>query len=264
MKKRIITVFFTLIFLITSFSAVFAYNDRELPLLVDNADLLTDSEEKSLNSMLERISEEHECEVAVVTVYSLDGKTATEYADDFFDYNGYGYGVHDDGILLLVSMEHSDWAISTHGYAITAFTDLGLDYMADEFLPYLSGGDYKEAFSRYSELCDELLTQARSGSPYDGKEPLGFMPRIFISLGVGVLFAFIITRIMKAQLKSVRFQPAAGSYVRKNSLNIKDSRDLFLYTKIDKRAIPKKTSGSGSSTHRSSSGRTHGGRSGKF
>jgi uncharacterized protein len=82
-------------------------------------------------------------------------------------------------------------------------------------------------------------------------------------LGVGLLFAFIITGIMKGKLKSVRYQPAATSYVRKDSLNIAVSKDLFLYRKVDRRAIPKNNS-SGSSTHRSSSGRTHGGSSGKF
>ncbi|MGI6123575.1 MAG: TPM domain-containing protein [Acetivibrionales bacterium] len=267
MKKRIITIF-TLLFLVVSFVTVFA--ERDLPLLVDDADLLTDREEKLINSKLERISKNQKCEVAILTVYSLDGKTATEYADDFFDYNGYGYGYDDDGILLLISMEHSDWAMSTHGYAITAFTDKGLDYIADEVLPYLSDEEYKDAFSRYAELCDELLTQAREGSPYGAKNASRSTPekaispkRIFISLGVGLLFAFIITGIMKGKLKSVRYQPAATSYVRKDSLNIAVSKDLFLYRKVDRRAIPKNNS-SGSSTHRSSSGRTHGGSSGKF
>ena len=30
----------------------------------------------------------------------FDGKTAQAYADDYYDYNGYGYGENDDGILL--------------------------------------------------------------------------------------------------------------------------------------------------------------------
>lgn len=282
--KLVITVILILLFFVTSFAPVFA--ERDLPLLVDEADLLTDHEEQLINSKLERISEDQECEVAIVTVYSLDGKIATEYADDFFDYNGYGYGNYDDGILLLISMEYSDWAMSTHGYAITAFTDRGLDYMSNEFLPYLSSGNYKEAFSRYAELCDELLTQAKEGTPYgtnndsspdtnydydssssysyDHLEAPFSAKRILISLGVGLLFAFIITGIMKGKLKSVRFQPAAISYVKKDSLNISVSRDLFLYRKVDRRAKPKSSSSSGSSTHRSSTGRTHGGSRGKF
>lgn len=278
MKKRIVTVIFTLIFCVASLVTGFAYSDRELPLLVDDADLLTDSEEISLNSELERISGEQECEVAIVTVYSLDGKTATEYADDFFDYNGYGYDDNDDGILLLVSMEDSDVAISTHGFAIEAFTDAKQDYMYDEFLPYLSSGDYKEAFKTFAELCDEILTQAKNNSQYgaengsdsdypysyDQPEEIFSTKRILISLGVGVVIALIITGIMRGQLKSVRFQPAATSYVQQNSLNISLSKDLFLYRKVDRRAIPKNNSSGGSSTHRSSSGRTHGGSSRKF
>ncbi|NLE25381.1 MAG: TPM domain-containing protein [Clostridiaceae bacterium] len=269
--KKIALTLFTLFFLMASLVTVFA--DRDLPLLVDDADLLTDVEEKRIESKLERISDDQECEVAIVTVYSLDGKTATEYADDFFDYNGYGYGNDDDGVLLLVSMEDSDLAISTHGYAITAFTDIGLNYMADEFVPYLSSGDFEEAFSLYADLCDDLLTQARNGSPYgadsgsSGSEKKGFSPkRLLVSFGIGAVISFIITGIMKGQLKTVRFQPAATSYVKNDSLNITISRDLFLYRKVDRRAIPKNnsSSSSGSSVHRSSSGRSHGGISRKF
>lgn len=54
----------------------------ELPRLVDDADILTDSEEKELNQQLDTVSEEQECDVIIVTVDSLNGKTVEEYADD--------------------------------------------------------------------------------------------------------------------------------------------------------------------------------------
>jgi uncharacterized protein len=256
MKKINLLVILTLIFCIASLVTGFADSDRKLPLLVDDAGLLTDSEESSLNSRLERISEEQECDVVIVTVYSLNGKTSTEYAEEFFEYYNYGYGDKDDGILLLVSMEYSDWWILTHGFAIKAFTDADLEYISDRFLPYLSDGEYKKAFSTFAELCEEELSQARAGTAFiSGK-------RLMISLGIGILFALIITGIMKSKLKSVRYQPAASSYVRKDSLNMRVSRDLYLYSRLDRRAKPKDTGGS--STHRSSSGRTYGGRGGKF
>lgn len=258
MKKRNLIFVLILVFCVASLVTGFAYSDRELPLLVDDADLLSDSEEKTINSKLERISEQHECEVAIVTVDSLNGKTPTEYADDFFDYNGYGYGANDDGILLLVSMEDRDVAISTHGFAIKVFTDARQDDMYDEFLPYLSSGNYRKAFSTFADLCDELLAQASAGTPFFSGT------RLIVSLGIGVVFALIITGIMKGKLKSVRFQPAASSYVRRDSLRMNVSRDLFLYSRLDRRAKPKDTGSSGSSTHRSSSGRTHGGSSRKF
>ena len=72
-----------------------------------------------------------------MTVKSLEGKTATEYADDAFDYDGYGLGEDKAGILFLVDMGDRNWATSTHGYAITAFTDAGLSYIEESWYPTL-------------------------------------------------------------------------------------------------------------------------------
>lgn len=76
----------------------------------------------------------------VVTVDSLNGKTVEEYADDYYDDNGYGYGENNSGILFLVAMDDREWNISTSGDAITAFTDAGLAYMGDQFVSDLSDG----------------------------------------------------------------------------------------------------------------------------
>ena len=100
-------------------------DQRLKPRLTDDADLLTSSEEKQLLAKLDEISERQEMDVVVVTTDSLEGKTAEAYADDFFDYNGFGYGPMGSGVLLLVSMEDRDWAISTSGDGIEAFTDAG-------------------------------------------------------------------------------------------------------------------------------------------
>lgn len=132
--------------------------------VVDMADLLNESEEKVLLSRLDEISERQKLDVVVVTVNTLDGKTPKEYADDFYDYNGYGFGKGKDGILLLVSMENRDWWISTTGYGITVFTDDGIDYISDKFLPDLSKGNYAASFTIYACLCDDFITRARTGN----------------------------------------------------------------------------------------------------
>ena len=130
---------------------------RQLPRLVDRADLLSELEEEELEARLDEISERQQADVVVVTVNSLDGKSAQDYADDFYDYNGYGIGTDKSGILLLVSMEARDWHITTTGFGIRAITDAGLDYISDQFLPYLSDGEYLDAFETYADLCDEFL-----------------------------------------------------------------------------------------------------------
>lgn len=242
--------------------------ERQLPRLVDSANLLSGGEEAELLSKLDEISERQFCDVAIVTVDSLEGKTATAYADDFYDYNGYGMGSGDSGILLLVSMEDRDWAITTYGFGIQAFTDAGQKYITERFLPDLSDGDYAAAFGRFASLADQFLTQAKTGRPYDKgnlpRTPLGLAWTI-AAVGIGLLTAWIIVGIMKSKLKSVQPRHSAADYVRAGSMKLTTVQDLFLYRTLSRTARPKESSGGGgSSTHSSSSGRSHGGSSGKF
>ena len=127
MKKKIGTIFFAL--LLSVLMTVQAQALSDLQRFVDEAGLLTGSEGSDLLDQLNEISERQQVDVVVVTVDSLEGASATEYADDFYDLNGYGFGDEGDGILLLISMEERDWAISTSGFGITAFTDAGLEYL---------------------------------------------------------------------------------------------------------------------------------------
>lgn len=99
--------------------------ERQAERLVDAAGLLSADDAAELLKKLDEISERQACDVVIVTVNSLEGKTPTAYADDFFDYTGYGYGENDDGILFLISMEERDWAISTYAFGVVAFTDAG-------------------------------------------------------------------------------------------------------------------------------------------
>ncbi len=247
-------------------------DDAGAPRLIDGADLLTASEEQSLLNTLDEISERQRMDVVVVTTDSLGGKSARAYADDFYDENGYGFGADRDGILLLVSIEDRDWYFSTSGYAITAFTDAGLDRLADRILPALSDGDYAQAFSTYAALCDDYVNEAKNGAPYDvgtlPKASFAFGKYLLIALVVGLVAAFIVTSVLKGQLKSVRTQSAANNYIRSGSMNLTVSHDRFLYRNVSKRAKPQNNNSSGgsggSSVHRSSSGRSHGGRGGKF
>lgn len=234
------------------------------PRLVDNADLLTDSEEAGLLSELDGISRQQHADVVVVTADSLDGKSPMEYADDFYDHNGYA----EDGVLLLVSMEERDWWISTSGFGITAITDAGLDHISGKFLPALSDGDYAKAFSVYARLCGDFLEQARTGEPYDAgrlpKAPFNAVKSLLAALSAGFVAALAITGVMAGKLKTVRFQPEARNYVRRGSFQVTKSHDLFLYRHIDRHKKAEKNSTGGPATHSSSSGSTHGGGGGKF
>ncbi len=240
-------------------------NDRKR--VVDLADLIGDSDEAALRSKLDEISERQRLDVIVVTTNTLNDLTPRDYADDFFDYNGYGIGANRDGVLLLISMEDRDYWISTRGYGIRAFTDAGISYIASQFKSDLSDGNYAAAFNTFADECDRFITQAREDRPYDTstlpRTPPGAMWLVVVAVP-SLILAFIVVGCMKRKLKSVRPQPGANSYVRPGSMNVAYARDIFLYSHVTRTARPKDDDHGGSSTHESSSGATHGGGGGKF
>lgn len=258
MKRKLFCILTGLCLLISCIFAVSAESAR----VVDDAELLTESQVSKLEKKLDKLSNKYKLDIVIVTVESTEGETPMDYADDYYDNNGYA----DDGILLLISMEDSDWWISTAGDGMDIFTDAGIEYMSDQFVPMMSEEDFAGAFTCFAELCEEFVLHAETGDPYDShnlpKEPFSVGFNLVVSLVIGLIVAFIATAIMKGQLKSVHQKPHADDYMTPGSLHLTNSRDIFLYSHISRREKPQNSSGS--STHRSSSGRSHGGGGGKF
>ncbi len=238
--------------------------NRELPLVYDSAQLLSGSEYDSLLNKLNELSDGIQAEIAVVTVNSLEGKSAMAYADDFYDENGYGYGVNDDGILLLVSMSEREYYIKKHGTALQSIDDYELMDIEDSFIDYLSDGDYYLAFIRYAEAAEYYISE--DGASY-GNEPFDVKGALVISIVVGFVISLIIVLTMKHKMTTVRPAVNARSYVVSNSLKLHRESDRYLYAQVTRTPRSNSSSGGrsgGGSSHRSSSGRSHGGRGGRF
>ncbi len=269
MKKKLFGILLALVLCFGLAATAFAWEGftGEYYRVLDMADLLTDREEAALLKTLDAISLRQKVDVVVATTDSLDGKSVVAYADDLYDGCRFGYGSNQDGLLLLISMEDRDWYISTCGFGITAFTDAGIDYIGRQIQDDLSDGEFAAAFDSFARLCDDFITQAKNGDPYDHdnlpREPLSVI-WIAISLFTGLVIALIVVGTMKGALKTVRPQGTAGSYIKHGSMNVTQCRDLFLYRNVVRTPRPKNNTSSGSSTHRSSSGNIHGGGGGKF
>lgn len=220
------------------------------PRLVDQAELLSQSEARQLTQLLDEISTRQGVDVVVVTADSVDFRDSKSAARSIYKSNGY----KDDGVILFINMDERDMTILPLGQAVAMFSVAGQDYIADRVQPELSDGDYVGAIRTYGELCDDFITQAKSGDPYDDhnlpKDPYPVLLWLAISLVVGLVVALIVTGVMRGKLKSVRFQSYAADYVRPGSMNVRESRDLFLYRNVTRRPRPKPSS-SGSSGGRS-------------
>ena len=280
MKKTIILLLALLLCLAVPVSAAV---DTDPPSVVDKSGLLTESEAALLEGELDAIGAEHGVDLVVLTVDSLDGQTAMAYADDYYDYNGYG----DNGVLLLVSMGEREWWISTAGSCIW---DVDSDDVSDDFLPYLSAGNYYAAFSAFGNSCDRALEwAANSGNQpaypgyddpvtypdydydYDYDTPGVDAGSIITCVFIAAVIGLVIVGIMASGMKTVRSQHNAASYVRAGSLQVRISTDRFLYQNTTRTPRPQNNSssggrsgGGGGSVHRSSSGRSHGGGGGRF
>lgn len=221
--------------------------------LVDDGELLTAAQETAIAKRLDEVSLERELDLVIVTVKTLDGKSRAAFADDYFDYNGYGFGDDHDGILLLYCPNEGVRYISTTGDAIDIFEGDNFDELTGEIIPYFDRGDTGGAFLRFADTCDDIIGSARAF-------PLGLL--IFALLIGAVLSWLIPMSTMKGKLKSVRAQSAASNYVRAGSMNLTQNRDVFLFANITKTPIPRDTSsrgGGGGGVHVGSSGTSHGG-----
>lgn len=254
MKKRLFCMLFAVILLLVLAPAASAAGQANV---VDRAALLTEGEETALSERAASLREAYQMDIVLVTVPSLEGKTPARYADDFYDENGYGWGEDASGILFLLSMEGRDWYISTCGAGIDVLTDRGIHQVANDCLPYFGEGDYARGFGAFLDALVPYLDRWKEGEKAPSLLSLMFPCMIF-----GLAAAAVTVGVMRASMNTKRRQNAAAAYLQKGSFRFSCRQDLFLYSRVSK--TRRESSSGGTSTHRSASGRTHGGGGGKF
>ena len=219
--------------------------------LYDEADLLTDPEEEKLVQKLEEVSHATNAQIVVVTLASMDGGNIDEFIDYLYETMGFGYGENHDGVLLLVSMDPREYRILSNGYAGTAIGPDQIDTLCDIVQPYLTKGTYATAFTYFANESEDFLAYYLEGSPFNAGK--SFM----ISLVIGIIAGLITAFVMKGKLKSVRKQDSARVYVKKGSMRLTYSRDIFLYRNVERtkkqERVESTSSGSGN-TARSKGG----------
>lgn len=274
-------------------SALAADRDHSLsgnPLVVDLAELLTDSEQQALERKAQAISAAHSSEVIILTVYGTGGETPQDFAEAYFTDHDYGFGADRSGILFLLSMEERDWHIATHGSTIYAFPDDDIDFLFSRCKEDLADGSYADAFESYLDYSEKILSVYDGTISQSDKDDINaefnafmhgeeapskpnYVKKGIISVILGALTGFIPVGMQKSELKTVRKRRDASGYARPGSLNLFVNRDIYLYSNVTSHVIEQPRSDSGgsysigsghSTTHTSSSGSTFGGHGGKF
>lgn len=238
--KKLLSVIFAL-FLCVALS-VTAFAKTSAPRLFDGADLLTETEERQLLSRMNAVSEKFKVEIVIATFRSIDGYSADEYVEFYYDQYGFGYGASRDGVLLLVDMGQRDYRILSNGLGAAAISRDDIDTIGDAVASYLSDGDYADAFHCFVDECEYQISGEINGFPFNASN------RLLISLVIGLVVALIVTGIMIGQLKSVRKQTAATEYVKRGSMQVNVARDIFLYRTVSRQKKESNTGGSSGSS----------------
>lgn len=282
MKNRKISLCLIIVLLVSSL-LLCGFSEPAKNRIYDYADLYTGAEEVELQMLCMEAAIEIESDFVIVTTEDFEGKTATEYADDFYDYNGFGYGPDATGFVLVFNMEERELAVSNCGDAIDYFSDDMIDEMIYTIGRFLADEDFMGAAEWYVEYVEENMWSEQYEEVWnsyaddfeeeygdietDGYINEGSVEDFAMMLLIPTVIAAVVVVIIAFGHKS-KMNVGSRTYMRNKQNNILARSDRFIRTTTVARKIESSSGGSGGSrggsTHRSSSGRSHGGGSGRF
>jgi len=227
--------------------------------VVDGARLLSQQEAREITALIQQVNKKHNVEIGVVTQTDLRGAGVGQAANALID-RVYNHG-QNGNMVLLIDMGTRSWYISTDNNMRQKITDdVGIKHISQQFTSKLSGGNYAEAFKAYVNAADEMLTYYETeGEAYDPSNAfsLGGL------LGGGVLatlFGGGVKKYLVGTMSNVAPNKSVAHYLRKDSFEVTDQNDQYLYTNRIVTPIPRKTGGGGFSASNGS----HGGGGGHF
>lgn len=225
----------------------------------DEAGILTSTDKTVLENKASSFKSIHGFDIAVLFIDRLpyNNNDPFDYAGDYFE-DKYGK----DGIILLVSIYDREWAISCGGSAKKTYTDKAQIILENSIMPYLRNDGFYEAAKAFIETSNDIANGVYKNELQ--KEKNGdILKKVSICTVISLVGAFALIMIEKSKMKTARRQNYAYDSISEK-LTLRDSRDIFLFSRTRKtrRETSSGSSGSSGSHSRSGGGRT--GRSGKF
>lgn len=239
----------------------------------DHAGLFNGGEYEALLEKAQSLNEASEADIVIVTIDDAGGKTSRDYADDYYDYNGFG----PDGVLLLIDMDNRNAYISTSGTMIRYLTDARIDSILDSVVAELADGGYYSASVEFLNRTEGYIDAGIPDGQHNYDSETGEMDEyedaavksltageIVVSLAVGGAVGLAVVGGIKRSY-SMKNACYRYPYASKGSLELSEKADELIDHHVTRTVIHVhhdngRGSGPRSTTHSSSSGRTHGGR----
>lgn len=234
--------------------------------VVDQADLLSDQEEKAIEEIAQRLSEQWNQDYVVVTTEDAEGKDSETYADDYYDRHGY----RENGVLYLIDKDNNNVWISTSGAMIRFLTDERIERVIDAGYGELKAEQYGNGFLKMLNQTETYMEDGIPGDQYTYDVETGKISRyrsitmleILVALALAAAGGLIFFLSVKSSYK-MKHESYSYPFQVKGQMELVRKDDHFVNEVVTRRKIPQNNSSGGgggrSSVHTSGSGNSHGG-----
>lgn len=260
----------------------------------DQAGLFSETEIIQLEEKIAQCRKSTKMDVVIVSAYADEERSAEEYADDYYDYGGFGVGKKASGVLLLYYMDGpgqpgGECYISTAGTMINMLTDERIESILDDVYGDLGNRDFAGATEHFLEDVKVYVKEGVESGQYTYDRDTGEIVRYhsirLYEVAIAMVIAGILAGSVCLDIKK-RYAMKQSSREISNSLQAYRADCAFCFSVAgDKMVnkyvrsvpIPRNTSsGSGgrghsgsssagrSTIHTSSSGSSHGGGGRRF
>ena len=233
--------------------------------VIDEADLLTDAEEQSLDASIAAFEKAHGVRILVGNVKDTHGQVLGEIANAAVD--RIADGGANGTIVFLLAPKDRDFYVSTDNKMRQRITDeYGIEYLADSFVPDLKDNEYGKAYTAFAATVDEMLTYyEKEGKPYVPLDPWAIVGILGTALLLAAIVYGSISSYLEEGMDTTAHASEADDYLSYSSVRITHSKDIHIRTSESRRAkYEPKTSSSDSHITTSSSDSSHGGGGGKY
>lgn len=264
------------------------------PRVFDQAGLFSETEIIQLEEKIAQCRKSTKMDVVIVSAYVDGERSAEEYADDYYDYGGFGVGKKASGVLLLYYMDGpgqpgGECYISTAGTMINMLTDERIESILDDVYGDLGNRDFAGATEHFLEDVKAYVKEGVESGQYTYDRDTGEIVRYHSirlhEVAIAMVIAGILAGSVCLDIKK-RYAMKQSSREVSNSLqayradcafHFSVAGDKMVNKYVRSVPIPRNTSsGSGgrghsgsssagrSTIHTSSSGSSHGGGGRRF
>ena len=142
------------------------FHDDDAPRVVDDADMLSDSEEKAISDRLWELRDELDKDIVIFTDMSTHGLERKVYAADYYEMNGYGRGDEYEGAVLFICMDPDDrgwWTSCMGSVTMGLYSEEIANAIDDELYEHMVAGTYAEGIAQWAE---NFAAMYRNGNPF--------------------------------------------------------------------------------------------------